>query len=204
MVPRLYEREYARDEAVRLDAAAGEVVWRQLETCLESGFGNLRRNRNQRRMHEKMMRCVAKLVLGSSYDAYAHDLITREGRSYLPQELMLTSSRRAGKTTATAMFAAAMAICVPQNTDVIFSVARENANSMLRMVDQMISIHRTGADMIIRPHTQQKITLLGPGGPQDIRTVMSLSSKNPNVSALRIVAVMVVVAAVAVAVELCG
>lgn len=186
VVPRRWEVEYCRAETAALKAAPGRAVMAAITKCLRSGFGHIRRQPNQRKMHDAMLSCCAMFILGANYDEYAHRKLQESGRSRLPQELMLSSSRRAGKTTGVAMFAAALAICSDREVGiVIFSVTLPGARNMLRMIETMIHLHERGRTMFTHPHTTTKVTLQGPGGPADKRTIECKASKSPDVSEWR-------------------
>jgi len=54
--------------------------------------------------------------------------------------------------------------------------------NLLQMIDQMINSHESGSEMMCNPHTQQHVTLKGPHGADDIRTIDSFPGGNVNVS----------------------
>ena len=65
----------------------------------------------------------------------------------------------AGKTTAVAMFAAALLICVPSVELMIFSVSLNSSRKMLEMIKDFIEAHPVGCHLIVRPTSKDKLTL---------------------------------------------
>ena len=67
------------------------------------------------------------------------------------------------------MFVAALLITIPKISIVVFSMASRTSKQMVRIVDDFLTRHQKGTDMIIHPHSQEQITLRGTSGPDDKR-----------------------------------
>ncbi len=186
-VPRRYELDSGAVGSVQRED--GVEVLKALNRCLDEFWYNgepLDRTQDQVDMHRMMAAAWLVRILGPEYDQYAHRYIQELGRQDLPQELLMSAMRRAGKSMGTAVYAAAYILTVPRANVVIFSVAQRAAQNLLQMIEQLVKGHERGQNMMIRPHTQQILTLQGPHGPTDKRSVKSFPGRNVDVSAPRV------------------
>ena len=179
-IPRRFELDSGNSVGQRQKVQQGEEILNNLNRCLDEF--RFERTPPQIQMHEAMVTCCLPKILGPEYDRFAEQYKREQGWTEIPMELLLSSYRRAGKTTGTAMFVAAFALTVPRCRIVIFSMALRQATSLLKMVDQMINYHPEGRKMLTGQHTQTHITLKGPYGIDDERNIDSYPGGSVDVS----------------------
>ena len=124
----------------------------------------------QKRFHNDMITSMLPNIYGTDFHANKERIkkkfnITEE----IKQEVMILSARKIGKTWSVAMFVAALLITIPKINIVVFSMASRTSKQMVRIVEDFLTRHQKGTDMIIHPHSQEQITLRGTSGPDDKR-----------------------------------
>ncbi len=128
---------------------------------------------DQKTMHSHMISALLPLIYGDELEQHRERLLKILRLDKISQELIILADRRRGKTWGVALLVAAALICIPAVEIVIFSLAQRIAEKMLMLVDKFLATHAEGRKMLIRPHTQQKLTLKGPYGPDDVRMCQS-------------------------------
>ncbi len=138
----------------------GDAVLKRLRDSLDE-FG-FKRHTNQIHFHEEMIKACLRIIYRSDFEQNIDRVV---------QEVLIITARRIGKTTAVAIFAAALLMCVPTIELMIFSVSLNSSRKMLMMIQDFLEGHSIGNGMIKRPTNKDKITVIG--GPNDRRTCES-------------------------------
>ena len=137
----------------------------------------------QKRFHNAMITSMLPNIYGTDFHANKERIKKKFNiTGDIKQEVMILSARKIGKTWTVAMFVAALLITIPKISIVVFSMASRTSKQMVRIVDDFLTRHQKGTDMIIHPHSQEQITLRGTSGPDDKR-VFKAYPGNSKVSA---------------------
>ncbi len=116
-------------------------------------FG-LRRSKGQRGLHTAMVgKMLAKVFEGES-DAAMKAAMAKHGIKSSNQQLMCITPRRFGKTTAVAMFCAALAVSVPGVVISIFSTARRASSLLLQQIKGLLQRLPGAASKIVSSNVE--------------------------------------------------
>ena len=116
----------------------------------------------QKRFHNAMITSMLPNIYGTDFHANKERIKKKFNiTGDIKQEVMILSARKIGKTWTVAMFVAALLITIPKISIVVFSMASRTSKQMVRIVDDFLTRHQKGTDMIIHPHSQEQITLRG-------------------------------------------
>ena len=151
---------------------SGDKILANIRRVLDE-FGLVRTD-VQKRFHEGMLNACLPKIYGDNISSEKERLLKETGKKRISQELLIITGRRMGKTTASAMFIAALLIAGPPGCKiVVFSVAMRSSRKMISMIDKFIKQHPTGRSKLINPHTQERITCSG-DSEHVIKTCLSL------------------------------
>ena len=120
----------------------------------------------------------AQVIYGKDFDASAQRILEVNDWERFQQEVLIVTARGIGKTWSVAMFVAALLMRCPAISISVFAVAKRAAVNMIHLIDQMVTSHPEGRDMVITPRSAERLRLQGPGGPADVRVVTALPSRS--------------------------
>ena len=144
-----------------------------------------KRSYHQRLFHEDFLKaCVRIFWKGEEDGRFAIDhqkILQTNSWEHLPQEVLISTPRRFGKTIGVSMFAAAMLYACPGVELSIYSTCKRISQKLLRNVVKFFMImiegnHKEYGFKVIRQNMEE-ITLQGWNGEGDQRTVNSYPSK---------------------------
>jgi hypothetical protein len=164
-----------REARVPRRASSGEERFDRVVAMFETV--NSTRSEWQRRLHMEMLRAVLFQVLGRDYDSHVKRVCERMGWQGPHQELMIIASRRSGKTVGTAIFAAAVLLCVPNIEIVIFSLSKRQSDKMLALIAKFVLGTELGQAMLSRLSVE-RLELRGNEGPTDTRIALAFPGRS--------------------------
>ena len=144
------------------------------------------RSPNQRDFHRACLLAVIPIIFEGKLDQYHDKLCAMFDTKVFQQEVLCVAPRQFGKTVSTAMFVAGCAIILPAKqfehfTQCIFSTCRRASSKLLKFVSNFIRIAQRNSNVPTRvtiiAENIEELHLRGPGGPSDIRKVLSFPSK---------------------------
>ena len=133
------------------------------------------RTRGQIRFHEEFIKAsLPHIYVGTEFEEHREDILRRNGLNALRQEVLICTPRRFGKTTACALFCAAMALCVPHTWISIFSTGQRASTMLLEQTLRMLVNVPGGKARILKRNSEQ---LYVKGDDQgDVRRIYSYPS----------------------------
>ena len=144
-----------------------------------------KRSYHQRLFHEDFLKaCIRIFWKGEKDGQFQIDhqkILQMNAWEHLPQEVLISTPRRFGKTIGVSMFAAAMLYACPGVELSIYSTCKRISQKLLRNVVKFFMImidnnHKEFGFKVIRQNMEE-ITLQGCNGESDQRTVNSYPSK---------------------------
>jgi hypothetical protein len=143
-----------------------------------------KRSFHQRQFHDQFIRASARIFWKTEREGqFARDhkkILELNGWDSLPQELLVSTPRRFGKTISVSMFAAAMIYAAARVEVSIYSTCKRISQKLLRNIWKFVELifDELGEPMykIIRMNMEE-VVLKGPEGQQDVRIVNSYPSK---------------------------
>jgi len=142
------------------------------------------RSFHQKQFHDQFMRASARIFWKTEkHGQFQRDhksILELNGWDSLPQELLVSTPRRFGKTISVSMFAAALMYSCARVEVSIYSTCKRISQKLLRNIWKFIEILFDGLKetpfKVVRMNMEE-IVLQGPEGPQDVRIVNSYPSK---------------------------
>jgi hypothetical protein len=128
--------EYLQERKRACRIASGAAQLAEMFRLLDS-FG-LQRSKVQKQLHLGMTGAVLQRIFHLESDAEMKVAMTLHRIKSDKQQFMAITPRRFGKTTAVAMFVAALALAVPGITVAIFSTGRRASNLLLQQVKSLL------------------------------------------------------------------
>lgn len=116
-------------------------------------FG-LRRSKGQRGLHAAMVGTMLAKIFEGESDAGMKAAMAKHGIKSSNQQLMCITPRRFGKTTAVAMFCAALAVSVPGVVISIFSTARRASSLLLQQIKGLLQRLPGAASKIVSSNVE--------------------------------------------------
>jgi hypothetical protein len=143
-----------------------------------------KRSFHQRQFHDQFIRASARIFWKTEREGqFQRDhkkILELNGWDSLPQELLVSTPRRFGKTISVSMFAAAMIYAAARVEVSIYSTCKRISQKLLRNIWKFVELifDELGEPMykIVRMNMEE-VVLKGPEGQQDIRVVNSYPSK---------------------------
>lgn len=142
------------------------------------------RSFHQKQFHEQFIRSCARVFWKTEKPGqFARDhktILEYNGWESLPQEMLISTPRRFGKTISVSMFAAAMLFATPNVEVSIYSTCLRISHKLLRNISKFLDLIFTELGLKFYPvlsANMQELRLHGPEGPQDVRVVNSYPSK---------------------------
>jgi hypothetical protein len=142
------------------------------------------RSYHQKLFHDQYIRACSRVFFKSDADGAfnrAHQKILElNGWDSLPQEVLISTPRRFGKTISVSMFAAAMIFSCPKMELSIYSTCKRISQKLLRNIVKFLEIIVT--ELEVQPHkvlrmNSEEIHIKGNEGSLDVRVVNSYPSK---------------------------
>lgn len=142
------------------------------------------RSFHQKQFHEQFMRGCARIFWKrEGPSAFTRDytkILEHNGWDTLPQEILVSTPRRFGKTISVSMFAAAMLFSTPNVEVSIYSTCKRISQKLLRNIIMFLQLIYKGLQTtqynVIRCNMEEYV-IRGPEASDDIRTVNSYPSK---------------------------
>jgi hypothetical protein len=128
------------------------------------------RHKHQRLFHEEFLKSITPFVFGASYEMEYPSILRNNSWVSLQPNVMIITPRRWGKTTCVAMFVAAVALCVPESKQCIFSTSRRTSQLLLGMVLGLVQRFKP----VITRSNQESLFVAG--DDFDVRTIYSFPS----------------------------
>lgn len=116
-------------------------------------FG-LRRSKGQRGLHAAMVGTMLAKIFEGESDAAMKAAMAKHGIKSSNQQLMCITPRRFGKTTAVAMFCAALSVSVPGVVISIFSTARRASSLLLQQIKSLLQRLPGAASKIVSSNVE--------------------------------------------------
>lgn len=142
------------------------------------------RSFHQKQFHEQFIRSCARVFWKNEKPGqFARDhktILEYNGWESLPQEMLISTPRRFGKTISVSMFAAAMIFATPNVEVSIYSTCLRISHKLLRNISKFIELIYTELKLPkyqVYSANMEELRLKGPEGPQDLRVVNSYPSK---------------------------
>ena len=155
------------------DALRGDRYLRDLRSTLDA-FGYTR-TRAQVRFHEEFIKAsLPHIFPAQEFENKKEDILAQNGMDALHQECLICTPRRFGKTTACAMFCAAMALCTPDAWISIFSTGQRASTMLLELTAKLIMNTPDGKARILKKNNEQ-LYIKGET-PSDVRRIYSYPS----------------------------
>lgn len=154
---------------------------RALEALDRRGW---QRSFHQKQFHEQFIRSCSRVFWKTEKAGqFARDhktILEFNGWESLPQEMLISTPRRFGKTISVSMFAAAMLYATPRVEVSIYSTCLRISHKLLRNIRAFLDlIHEELKEPFfpIVSANMEELRLRGPEGMQDLRVVNSYPSK---------------------------
>jgi hypothetical protein len=146
-----------------------------------------KRSFHQKQFHDQFMRASVRVFYKTETDGVFErehkQLLEHFGWDSLPQEMLISTPRRFGKTISVSLFCAAMIFAAPRVEISIYSTCKRISQKLLQNVSKFIGLIYEELKIAKYPVIRQnmeEIVLRGPEGSQDVRIVNSYPSKvNP-------------------------
>lgn len=141
------------------------------------------RSMHQMQFHDQFIRASVRVFWKTEKQGqFARDhkkILETNGWESLPQEFLISTPRRFGKTISVSMFAAAMIYAAPRVEVSIYSTCQRISQKLLENIWSFLKLAFEGLEEkrfpVLRMNMEQ-IVLQGPEGSQDIRKVNSYPS----------------------------
>ena len=159
-----------------------DAIMRDLDLFSKNGK-LIVRNRTQREFNRHMMNAGIPLIYGADFDASVERILAANRWKEIRQEVFIITSRRAGKTLSTAMFAAAMLLNCPEIMIVVFAPCLRTGGLMVGLIKRLLMSHPKGQSRIMQRFCSATcVKITGPNGAAsgDVRMVTALPSKSDN------------------------
>ena len=162
--------------------------WARMQKCRQALDAvdrmGWQRSFHQKQFHDQFMRASARIYWkAEKHGQFQRDhkrILELNGWDSLPQELLVSTPRRFGKTISVSMFAAALIYSAAKVEVSIYSTCKRISQKLLRNIWKFIEIIFDGLKetpyKVLRMNMEE-IVLQGPEGPQDVRIVNSYPSK---------------------------
>lgn len=142
------------------------------------------RSYHQKLFHDNYIRACSRIFFKHDGDGAfnrAHTkLLELNGWDSLPQEILISTPRRFGKTISVSMFAAAMMFSCPKFELSIYSTCKRISQKLLRNIVKFLDIIHNELQMappkVLRLN-QEEVHIKGGEGAQDVRVVNSYPSR---------------------------
>ena len=142
------------------------------------------RSFHQRQFHEEYLKSCARIFFKrdppGSFARYHNRVLEVNGWDSTPQEILVSTPRRFGKTISVSMFAAAMVFSCPNMELSIYSTCKRISQKLLRNVVkflQLIYAELQEPPMKVLRLNQEEVHVQGPEGEGDLRVLNSYPSK---------------------------
>lgn len=143
-----------------------------------------KRSHHQKIFHDQFLRASVRIMWKTeepgSFQRDHKEILETYGWASLPQEILISTPRRFGKTISVSMFCAAMIYAAPAVEVSIYSTCKrisqkllQNVAKFLELIYVELKVPRHG---VIRQNMEEMV-LRGPEGIQDIRKCNSYPSK---------------------------
>lgn len=182
------EHVYAADMQVMdpaLDKASvkGDFVVEEIFTVLDSM--GLRRSEQQREFHREFVKACLPKIYGESFETERERILEKFNLKQIEYEVLIMTPRQFGKTTAVAMFMAALAWAAPNIIVSVFSTAGRASTALLTKAHAFLLALPNARSRVVRKN-DEFLQFSGPDGKHggDIRTLYSFPS-NVNVRCMR-------------------
>lgn len=182
LVPAFMQAFHTQRVSEQCDGWSRMVRCRQaLEVLDRKGW---QRSFHQKQFHDQFMRASVRIFWKTEKQGqFQRDhkrILELNGWDSLPQELLVSTPRRFGKTISVSMFAAALIFSAARVEVSIYSTCKRISQKLLRNIWKFIELIFEGVDeppfKIVRMNMEE-IVLRGPEGMQDVRIVNSYPSK---------------------------
>ena len=172
----------------RFDAFDGMNGFARMQACRRALAALDRRgwdrSYHQKLFHDNFIRACSRIFFkndGEGAFERAHQKILEiNGWDSLPQEILISTPRRFGKTISVSMFAAAMIFSCPKFELSIYSTCKRISQKLLRNITKFLGIIHTELEIapckVLRLNAEE-VHIQGNEGSLDIRVVNSYPSK---------------------------
>lgn len=142
------------------------------------------RSYHQKTFHDQYIRACSRIFFKSDapgeFDRAHQKILEINGWDSLPQEILVSTPRRFGKTISVSMFAAAMMFACPKMELSIYSTCKRISQKLLRNVSKFLEL--IFMELNIQPfkvlrQNQEEVHVQGNEGFGDIRVINSYPSK---------------------------
>ena len=142
------------DEETKCGTVTGSAA-RRLDRLMRhlDEFG-LTRSKGQRGLHAAMVGTMLAKIFEGESDAAMKAAMAKHGIKSSNQQLMCITPRRFGKTTAVAMFCAALSVSVPGVVISIFSTARRASSLLLQQIKSLLQRLPGAASKIVSSNVE--------------------------------------------------
>ena len=142
------------------------------------------RSFHQKQFHEQFIRSCCRVFWKTAAPGqFARDhkrILEFNGWESLPQEMLISTPRRFGKTISVSMFAAAMLYATPNVEISIYSTCLRISHKLLRNIRKFLDLIHEELHEPFYPivsANMEELRLRGPEGSQDLRVVNSYPSR---------------------------
>lgn len=151
----------------------GDKYIRDLRNILDNlGY---ERTKSQIRFHEEFIKASLPHIYPSQeFEDKKEEILRQNNMTSIHQECLICTPRRFGKTTATALFCAAIALCTPEAWVSIFSTGQRASTMLLELTAKIILNAPDGKTRILKKNTEQ--LYISGDTPGDIRRIYSYPS----------------------------
>ena len=142
------------------------------------------RSFHQKQFHEEFIRASSRVFwkteAAGMFERDHRAILEFNGWDNLPQEILVSTPRRFGKTISVSMFAAAMIYASPRTEISIYSTCKRISQKLLRNIGAFLAM--VFKELGQKPYpmvrdNMEELALQGPEGVQDVRVVNSYPSK---------------------------
>lgn len=153
-----------------------------------------KRSYHQRQFHQDFLRACTRVFFKTeppgSFERAHKRVLQLNGWDHLPQEILISTPRRFGKTISVSLFCAALLFACPAVECSIYSTCKRISQKMLRNICRFLDLIyvelRVQKFKVVRQN-QEELIINGPEGMSDLRVINSYPSKvqpqphtNPN------------------------
>lgn len=151
----------------------GDKYIRDLRNMLDNlGYT---RTKAQIRFHEEFIKAsLPHIYPAQEFEDKKEDILKQNNMNAIHQECLICTPRRFGKTTACALFCAAVALCTPEAWVSIFSTGQRASTMLLELTAKIIMNAPDGKSRIVKKNTEQ--LFIKGDSPGDIRRIYSYPS----------------------------
>jgi len=143
-----------------------------------------KRSYHQRQFHQDFLRACTRVFFKTeppgSFERAHKRVLQLNGWDHLPQEILISTPRRFGKTISVSLFCAALLFACPAVECSIYSTCKRISQKMLRNIcrflDLLYAELRVQKFKVVRQN-QEELIINGPEGMSDLRVINSYPSK---------------------------